>query len=106
VAASGRGTDAARLVDVAGHDAHLAPERVDHARAVRAHEARLALRRERLRDLRRRGGARGQHEAHACAHARTLISSAWGMPSVMQTMRPTSFSIASRMASAANGGGT
>src|SRR6266481_5105970 len=36
----------------------------------------------------------------------TRISSAWGMPSVMQTIKPISFSIASIMASAALGGGT
>lgn len=35
-----------------------------------------------------------------------LISSSWGMPSVMATMRPTSASIASMMAAAAPGGGT
>lgn len=37
---------------------------------------------------------------------RTRTSSDWGMPSVMQTMRGISASMASMMASAANGGGT
>jgi hypothetical protein len=36
----------------------------------------------------------------------TLISSACGMPSVIHTINPISFSIASIMASAAEGGGT
>ena len=36
----------------------------------------------------------------------TLTSSSWGIPSVMQTIRPISFSMASMMASAAVGGGT
>jgi hypothetical protein len=43
-------TNLAGLVDVSGHDAHLAPARVDHTGAVRAHEAARTLRRERLRD--------------------------------------------------------
>ena len=41
-----------------------------------------------------------------CSARLTFIMSSTGMPSVMQTMSSSSASIASRMASAAKGGGT
>ena len=79
--------DVARLVDVAGHDADLALAGRDDAGAVRADQARL-------------GTAR---RARAC----TLTMSSTGMPSVMQTIElRCPASTASRIASAANGGGT
>ena len=73
-----------RLMDVAGHDADLAFAGRDDARAVRADQAGL-----------RPGSAR---------FTRTMSST--GMPSVMQTTSGTPASIASRIASAAKGGGT
>ena len=97
-------TNLSRLVDVAGLDAHLAPERVDDTGAVGADEARLALALERVDDL--VFGVSTETPANVSSLLRTRISSAWGMPSVMQTMRPISFSMASIMASAALGGGT
>ena len=45
-------------------------------------------------------------EAEPCSARFTFIMSSTGMPSVMQTISPISASIASRIASAANGGGT
>jgi hypothetical protein len=77
--------DLAALVDVAGHDADLAFVGRDDAGAVRADQRGLG----------------------ALASARlTLTMSSTGMPSVMQTISGISASIASRIASAAKGGGT
>ena len=77
--------DAARLVDVARHDADLALARRDDARAVRTDQARARCRR-------------------APRFTRTMSST--GMPSVMHTTSSMPASAASRIASAANGGGT
>lgn len=104
---SPRRTNATRLVNGAGLDAHLAPLRVDDSGAVRPHETRLGLALERVHDL-FRGPDGFSTELARSEHGggRTLISSCWGMPSVMQTIKPISFSIASMIASAAVGGGT
>jgi len=108
-------TDRAGREDVAGHDADLAAaaagRRGDDARAVGAHEARLGLPAERLRDLRttefrNQSLARRRAQGREGTGRRTRTSSCCGMPSVMQTMRGISASMASMMASAANGGGT
>lgn len=103
-------TDLSRHVDVSGHDAHLAASGVNDTRAVGS--------------CRRRGAPesapesqgkkeRGTEDAPiirdldwALRASMTRISSSWGIPSVMVTMRPISASMASMMASAAAGGGT
>jgi len=83
---AGAGDDAYRafLVNVAGHDADFGFAGRDDAGAVGADEARL-----RVFEL-----------------AHTLIMSRVGMPSVMATINGTPASSASRIASAAKGGGT
>ncbi len=83
-AGAGDDADAAGGVDGAGHDADLAAFRV-------ITPGQLGPTRRDL-DCERRAAA-------------TRISSFWGMPSVMATMRGTSFSMASIMASAAPGEG-
>lgn len=92
------------FVDVAWLDAHLAAERVDDSGAVGADETGLGLALEGVHDLSRT--VSNVRRVIAGDKTRTRISSAWGIPSVMQTMSPISFSMASIMASAAVGGGT
>ena len=100
-------TDAARLVDMTRLDAHLAPQGIDDPWAVGTNKTRLGLAFQRIHDLRVNDKKPVIRVAGPTAVERlTRISSAWGMPSVMQTIRPISFSIASMMASAALGGGT
>ncbi len=77
--------DLAAAMDMARHDADLAGIGRDDAGAVGADENRLRVD--------QRAGAR-------------FTMSSTGMPSVMQTMSGISASIASRIESAANGGGT